>query len=53
MLTFARQVRAAGAVAWEGRPPKETELLFYAVERVAALDRLGALEKTIRRDGAI
>ena len=35
------------------RPRKETAMVFFAVDDVAALGRLATLERTIRRDGAI
>ena len=50
---FRRELRARTDDIVEGRPRKDTEMILFAVDGAAALERLGALQRAITRDGAI
>ena len=50
---FVAELKERTADIATGRPRKNTDLLFLAVESVAPLRRLATLQKTIRREGAI
>lgn len=49
---FQEQLRAAGADVSRGRPRKQSDHLFLAVESLADLGKIGALEPSMTRNGA-
>jgi hypothetical protein len=49
---FAAELEARGARVLT-KPGAAADIIFYAAETRAALDRLGALQKYLKRDGAI
>ena len=50
---FRRQLRERGIAFSEGRPQKESGLIFFAAESTAALKKLKSLEGTLQPAGAI
>jgi len=50
---FVPELKQRTADIATGRPRKDTDLVFFAVESVATLPRLATLQRSIRREGAI
>ena len=50
---FRRELRGRTDDVTDGRPRKETEMILFAVDGPAPLERLTTLQRSIRRDGAI
>lgn len=50
---FLRELRDRTDDIAEGRPRKDTAMILFAVDGPAPLRRLAALQRSIRRDGAI
>jgi hypothetical protein len=51
--TFLEELRDRGAVITEGRAPKEADLLFVGMTKVADLPKLDKLRGAIKKNGAI
>ena len=50
---FLRELRGRTTEIAEGRPRKDTAMILFAVDGPAPLERLGTLQRSMRRDGAI
>ena len=50
---FRRELATRTDVVAEGRPRKDTEMILFAVDGPAPLKRLTALQRSLKRDGAI
>ena len=50
---FRRELAARAGAVSEGRLRRETDLIFFALDRPAALARLARLEPALKRNGAI
>ncbi len=50
---FRRELATRTDAVAEGRPRKDTEMILFAVDSPAPLQKLATLQRSIRRDGAI
>lgn len=50
---FHRELRARTIDIAEGRPRRDTDMILFAVDGPAPLERLSALQRAMRREGAI
>jgi hypothetical protein len=50
---FLPQVQERGAEVVSGRPRKDSDLIFFAVDKTSSLGRLEVLKRSIRPEGAV